>query len=74
MQPASLCVTLVNNGNSANANTRVSLAENSQVKREAITGNRPENKTQQAAIEESMSPDIGTILYLAGINKEVKEN
>jgi hypothetical protein len=39
----------------------------------AVTGDRM-NKLSEAVIEESKNSDIGQILYLAGLNKEVKEN
>ena len=61
------------NGAPQSNSGKVTLAETAQTKSVAVTGDRM-NKLSEAVIEESKNPDIGQILYLAGLNKEVKEN
>jgi len=64
--------TVVNGTTTAPTGTKVALSEQ-HVRREAATGNRQSNQNQ-ALIEGAHNSDIASILYLAGINKEVKEN
>lgn len=63
----------VMNGNNTSVSVKKPLNEAAQTKSVAVTGDRM-NKLSQAVIEESKNPDLGQILYLAGLNKEVKEN
>jgi hypothetical protein len=63
----------VMNGNSQGGFGKKNLTETTQTKSVAVTGDRM-NKLSEAVIEESKNSDIGQILYLAGLNKEVKEN
>jgi len=63
----------VMNGAPQSSSVKKNLTETAQTKSVAITGDRM-NKLSEAVIEESKNPDIGQILYLAGLNKEAKEN
>ena len=63
----------VMNGAPQSSSVKRNLTEAAQTKSVAITGDRM-NKLSEAVIEESKNPDIGQILYLAGLNKEAKEN
>ena len=64
--------TVVTGTTSVSTGSKVALSEQ-YVRREAATGNRQTTQTQ-ALIESAQDTDIASILYLAGINKEVKEN
>jgi hypothetical protein len=63
----------VMNGAPQGVPAKQNLTETTKTKSVAVTGDRM-NKLSEAVIEESKNPDIGQILYLAGLNKEVKEN
>jgi hypothetical protein len=63
----------VMSGPGATAGTKVALNERAD-KREAATGNRQAKTETQALMEGAGDEDLGTILYLAGLNKEVREN
>jgi hypothetical protein len=63
----------VMNGNNQSVSVKKPLNEATQTKSVAVTGDRM-NKLSEAVIEESKNPDLGQILYLAGLNKDVKEN